>query len=198
MVRDALPKFIARPCPYSSDTPPDVGFVFHGADGGVVLRAVAHLPGTCAGAITSKGHVFAEDSFVGRSRVKAHRRRLSTQARSPNEKVPAGVRTIAISGPRKPARRITRPEQVARIVHWFDSLPVTGRRYDDRCTILIRYPPPPPVKTIDFLGADGREARDGDGGISLPVRWSTSVSAVTTRHRSPAGTCSARIEHLPR
>jgi len=49
---DALPRFVARPCPYVRYTPPDVRFEFLTADGTVVLRALDHVPGTCGGSIT--------------------------------------------------------------------------------------------------------------------------------------------------
>src|ERR1700687_3635030 len=69
---NALPRFVARPCPYPVYKPPDVGFDFRAAGGGVVLHAVDHDPGTCSGSITytTVGQVkyaaLADDNFVAR------------------------------------------------------------------------------------------------------------------------------------
>ena len=69
---DALPHFVARPCPYLVHQPPDVTFKFRGAGGGVTLHAVDHVPGTCSGSIAygNDGQVkyapLADDNFVAR------------------------------------------------------------------------------------------------------------------------------------
>jgi hypothetical protein len=63
---EALPPFVARPCPSLLYRPPDMRFVFRTADGGVALRAVALWPGTCSGSIMSKRKTYAEDDFVAR------------------------------------------------------------------------------------------------------------------------------------
>lgn len=69
---DALPRFVARPCPDTGYNPPDVSFDFRAAGGVVVLHAVDHLPGTCMGSITysNGGQVkyapLADDNFVAR------------------------------------------------------------------------------------------------------------------------------------
>ena len=67
---DALPRFVARPCPYQRYTPPDVSFDFRALGHGVVLHAVDHFPGTCRGSITysTKGQLkhaaLADRNFV--------------------------------------------------------------------------------------------------------------------------------------
>ena len=68
---DALPRFVARPCPSPGYAAPDVSFDFRTADGRVVIHAVDHAPGTCGGSITyTEGHVkhaaLADDNFVAR------------------------------------------------------------------------------------------------------------------------------------
>ena len=134
---------------------------------------------------------------AGWTRVTADAGESWVVARSPNEKVPAGVRSIVIDGARKLARRITRPEQVAQVVHWFDSLPVTGRGYGDWCTIAITYPPPPPV-TIDFLGAAG--AKLATATIASVCASQIVDFSVHGHDEAPllGGNVLARIAHLPR
>ena len=70
---DALPRFVARPCPYlMGPTPPDVVFDFRAAGGDVLLHAVDHAPGTCPGEIAYGNDLdvkyapLADDSFVAR------------------------------------------------------------------------------------------------------------------------------------
>jgi hypothetical protein len=63
---NALRRFVPRPCPYLRYTPPDVTFDFRSASGAVVLHAVDHAPGTCAGSITLNGQTLAEGNLVAR------------------------------------------------------------------------------------------------------------------------------------
>ena len=71
-------------------------------------------------------------------------------ARSPQEKVPPGVRELVVRRGKQPAHRITRPAQVARVIHWFDSLQVE-QSFTGECGPGY----PSPLVTFDFLGADG-------------------------------------------
>ncbi|MDX6480229.1 MAG: hypothetical protein QOG85_739 [Gaiellaceae bacterium] len=136
-------------------------------------------------------------------------------ARSPNEKVPAGVREIVIHGektapgpgirvvttpfPRKLARRFTRPKQVARIVHWFDSLPVGAADPSGWCTLSI-VPPAPPVLVIDFIAADGTKLATASG-FEFPWACDDTIDfSVGGRDEAPlvVGNVLRRIERLPR
>jgi hypothetical protein len=119
-------------------------------------------------------------------------------ARSPNEKVPAGVTAIVVHGPRKLSRRFTRPERVARIVRWFDSLPVGARDPGNWCTLLVT-PPGPPVLVVDFLGSDGTKLATGsgteipyacDGNMYISIRGHDEAPLIT-------GSFLRRIERLP-
>src|SRR4051794_31350457 len=59
---EALPPFVARPCPYAY-TPPPVTFVFHGP-GAVRRTAVDHAAGTCAAEIEpGHGKALADNGF---------------------------------------------------------------------------------------------------------------------------------------
>jgi hypothetical protein len=68
----------------------------------------------------------------------------------PAARIPAGVRTIDVHGPRGISRVVTDPLKVAKIVRWFDALPKAPRGVY-YCP-LIRYRPP---TTLEFRGADG-------------------------------------------
>src|SRR5579871_4937652 len=63
---NALPPFVARPCPYPLYRPPDVTFDFRAANGAVLLHALDRAPGTCAGEITTTGQKLADNGFVAR------------------------------------------------------------------------------------------------------------------------------------
>lgn len=69
---DALPHFVARPCPLQLSYPPTVRFTFRGAGGSVSLRATDRAPGTCGSTVTygNAGQVeyapLADDGFVAR------------------------------------------------------------------------------------------------------------------------------------
>ena len=69
---DALPRFVARPCPLVPRTPPQVSFEFRGPGGRVTLRATDRAPGTCTGEVlvSDIGQVeqapLADNGFVAR------------------------------------------------------------------------------------------------------------------------------------
>jgi hypothetical protein len=120
-------------------------------------------------------------------------------ARSPNEKVPAGVTSIVVHGPRNLARRFTSPQRVARIVRWFDSLPVGARNPGNWCTLHIT-PPGPPVLVVDLLGSDGTKLATGsgteipyacDGNMYVSIRGHDEAPLIT-------GSFLRRIERLRR
>jgi hypothetical protein len=69
----------------------------------------------------------------------------------PATRVPAGVRTIDVHVSHGPSRHVTDQGRVARIVRWFDALPVAPRLGIYHCP-MIRYRPP---LTLDFRNADG-------------------------------------------
>ncbi len=73
-------------------------------------------------------------------------------ARPSDEKIPSGVRTIVIHGPGRRVRRVTRVEQVGRIVHWIDALPLL-QQFGGECGLHTA--PYRPVK-ISFLGATSK------------------------------------------
>jgi hypothetical protein len=116
------------------------------------------LPGV-AGRIDSRGLDFELD------RVSDNRTRIHVTAYdnwvvvgSPKERVPAGVREIVVHGPARLARRITQPERIARIVRWFDSLPVAPGWTSFGCWVTDRSP-----VRIDFLGARGAKLATASG-----------------------------------
>lgn len=98
-------------------------------------------------------------------------------ARPAGEKIPRGVRTLVIRGLGRHVRRITRPDVIRRVVHWFDSRRIVqsyvgecGRGFPDLRDV-----------TITFLDATGKvlasatdpRASDWGGGcnpISFKVR----------------------------
>jgi hypothetical protein len=68
----------------------------------------------------------------------------------PATRIPAGVRSIDVHSSRGISRRVTDPQKVAKIVRWFDALPVAPRAIY-YCP-MIRYRPP---ATLDFRTAGG-------------------------------------------
>src|SRR5438270_4165695 len=61
---DALPPFVALPCPMALGYPPDVSFVFRDSAGRVVRRAVDHAPGSCESEVTYGNTARADHGFV--------------------------------------------------------------------------------------------------------------------------------------
>jgi hypothetical protein len=84
--------------------------------------------------------------------------------RSPEEKLPAGIRTIAVSAP-KISRVVTAPSEVHELVHWFDALPITPPGVSAPCGPTLG-----PSLTLRFLSATGdqvAEARAPKGTASV-------------------------------
>jgi hypothetical protein len=68
----------------------------------------------------------------------------------PANRIPAGVRSIDVHSARGVSRQVRDPAKVAKIVRWFEALPVAPRRMY-YCP-FIRYKPP---TTFTFRGAGG-------------------------------------------
>ena len=81
------------------------------------------------------------------TQIEANVRERWIVTRPSDERVPRGVRAIVVHGPARLARRITRPDLIARAVHWIDSLPLV-QAFSGECG------PGRPSRsiTIDFLG----------------------------------------------
>ncbi len=129
-----------------------LGFAFRALPGRlstrIVLVTMAALPGGWTGI-----RVDAQDVWV--------------VTRPRDEVVPAGVREIVIRNPQRLLHRVSDPVHVARIVRWFDRLPVAQPGVTYPCP-LVRGP----LITIEFRGAAGtvlaRAAVEYDGGTSGP------------------------------
>lgn len=107
---DALPRFVALPCPLELYTPPDVSFTFLGADG-VLRRAVDHAPGTCGSEVVSGRERLADDGFAAsvsrllgvsfdpnaRTEQNAAAAKLDAQMLVARVRVPSGGEPIAAS-----------------------------------------------------------------------------------------------------
>jgi len=82
--------------------------------------------------------------------------------RSPSEAVPAGVREIDV-GSGAVLHRVRRPARVAKIVRWFDALPIVQPGAAFSCPMLVYGP----VVTLDFRGGSGAL----DAQARMPMRF---------------------------
>jgi hypothetical protein len=134
----------------------------------------------------------------GWTRIRVDAQDIWIVTRSPNEKMPAGVRAIVIHGPSQLAGRITRPAQVARIIHWFDALPVAQPGFHHLFCPLVSGP----LVTIQFIGAGTTTLATAstlyNRGLSGPCN--TISFSVGSRHEAPlvGGTFLRRVERLAR
>jgi|SRR5579862_1355900 len=90
------------------------------------------------------------------------------RVRPPNERVPAGTRTITVrrypsEGLVALSRRITRPREVRRVVRWFDALPVFRGPYGD-CPAMTMFGPTTVIRFLSATGGALAEARIVGGG----------------------------------
>jgi hypothetical protein len=85
----------------------------------------------------------------GRTVVRADALVVWDYPRSPHEQVPAGVSEIDVEAP-KVSRTVTDPATVARIVHWFDALPITPPGIAVMCPLEIGQ-----TITLSFVSAGG-------------------------------------------
>lgn len=89
--------------------------------------------------------------------------------RSPRETVPAATREIVVRAPARASVTVTDPAEVARVVRWFDALPVLPPGIAVACALVLR-----PNITLSFRSSNGTElARAGvpepSAGICDPI-----------------------------
>ncbi len=123
----------------------------------VVAFEKAHFPAGfhAGGASTNGDRTFTQLSFVSpprgaatrvlvvsvsqrpeRTIVRADAQVVWAYPRSPREVVPPGVREIDVNGA-KVSRRVTVPEQVSRIIGWFDRLPISPPGVSVPCPLFV-------------------------------------------------------------
>jgi hypothetical protein len=98
------------------------------------------------------------------TRIRADAEERWIVARPSDEKIPGGVRTLAIHVLGRHVRRITRPDVIARVVRWFNSKPVL-QDIGGECGVSLG-PSLRPVR-ITFLGPAGKALAS-----AFDPRWS--------------------------
>lgn len=132
----------------------------YGARGSVVTdRELTFSFRPVAGRIAARALDFELD------RVTANRTRIHVEAwenwvvvGAPKKHVPGGVRVIVIHRSGRLVGRITEPKRIARVVRWFDALPVSPPYFGFGCYFAKSSP-----VRIDFVGAGGRELATASG-----------------------------------
>jgi hypothetical protein len=106
---------------------------------------------------------------------------LGVHARSPTRAALSRARQVEVRSTSGVSRRVTGPARVARVVRWFDALPIDRRRGVFACPFIRS---DSPTVTFAFLGADGSllaratvlDAFRGISGVCNPIRFSVGDS----------------------